>query len=215
MMRNRMGSTGLARVTPLVAAVFLASTSFAGGAAETKSQKPAAAPQSAAAPQQAGAQGHQGHEGHSMPGMKPETQTEDVMGKAMTIVGEVMDPACFLEAGVKSIGPGHFQCAVDCAKSGQTLAIYDRDQDRIYFIAGELPGKNPNAPLFRFIHKKVDVNGVVYHRSGAYGIVITKVVLHEEKAGARTSRTGAGAAQRKAETSSALADSAKSKAAGM
>jgi hypothetical protein len=41
-------------------------------------------------------------------------------GKSITITGEVMDPACFLEAGSKSIGKGHFQCAVDCARSGQT-----------------------------------------------------------------------------------------------
>jgi len=112
---------------------------------------------------------------------KPAAKGEEVKGKYMTIVGEVMDPACFLEAGAKSVGPGHYQCAIDCAKSGQTLAIYDRAEDRIYMIAGELPGKNPNDPVIAFIHKKVDVSGTVYHRSGAYGIVITKVVLHEDK----------------------------------
>jgi len=105
-------------------------------------------------------------------------------GKFMTIVGEVMDPACFLEAGPKSIGTGHYQCALDCVRSGQTLAIYSRDEDRIYFIAGELPGKNPNAPLLPYIHKKVDVTGKVYHRSDAYGIVILKVEPHVEKPGA-------------------------------
>lgn len=101
-------------------------------------------------------------------------------GIPTTVVGEVMDPACYLEAGQKSIGPGHFQCAVDCARSGQTLAILDRANDRIYFIAGELPGKNPNDPVMQFIHKKVDVHGKVYHRSGAWGIVITSVSLHRD-----------------------------------
>jgi len=105
-----------------------------------------------------------------------------VKGKYMTITGEVMDPACFLEAGSKSIGAGHFQCAIDCARSGQTLAIYDRANDRIYFIAGELPGKNPNDPLMSYIHKKVDVTGTVYHRSDAWGIVIVKVAPHMEGA---------------------------------
>ena len=122
---------------------------------------------------------------------KIQAQSQEVKGKYMTIVGEVMDPACYLEAGTKSIGPGHYQCAIDCAKSGQTLAIYARDQDLIYFIAGELPGKNPNDPLMAYIHKKVDVSGTVYHRSGAYGIVITKVVPHEDKpAGAEKAETG-------------------------
>jgi hypothetical protein len=136
-----------------------------------------------------------GHEGHSMPATTPPPagKGKPVEGVSKTITGEVMDPACFLEAGTKSIGPGHFQCAVDCARSGQTLAIYDRENDRIYFIAGELPGRNPNDPVIQFIHKKVDVTGMVYHRAGVYGIVIRKVVLHEEKP-ASPSAKGASAA---------------------
>ena len=103
-------------------------------------------------------------------------------GKVETITGEPMCPACFLEAGSKSVGPGHFQCATDCAKSGQTLAIYDRVNDRIYFVAGELPGRNPNDPIMGYIHKNVDVTGTVYRRAGTYGIVILKVELHKEDA---------------------------------
>jgi hypothetical protein len=131
----------------------------------------------------------QAHDGHSHGGTfagdsskggtaAPAPAEDWTQGKAMTVVGEVMDPACYLEAGQKSLGPGHFQCAVDCARSGQTLAILDRVNDRIYFIAGELPGKNPNDPVMRYIHKRVDVRGKVYHRSGAWGIVITSVSLH-------------------------------------
>jgi hypothetical protein len=122
-----------------------------------------------------------GHEGHHMSATPGAAMTPSEKGVTMTITGEVMDPACFLEAGPKSIGPGHFQCAIDCARSGQTLAIYDRANDRIYFIAGELPGKNPNDPVINFIHQKVDVTGGVFHRSGVYGIVISKVVPHKEK----------------------------------
>jgi hypothetical protein len=121
-----------------------------------------------------------GHEGHTMPSDSKSKGPRD-MGTPMTITGEVMDPACFLEAGPKSIGTGHYQCAIDCALSGQTLAIYDREKDRIYFIAGELPGKNPNDPLMAYIHKKVNVTGVVFHRSEAYGIKINKVELYQEK----------------------------------
>lgn len=112
-------------------------------------------------------------------------------GVTTTIVGEVMDPACFLEAGSKSVGKGHFQCAIDCAKSGQTLAIYDRAIDRIYFVAGELPGRNPNDPLMAYIHQKVDVLGTVYHRSQAWGIVIIKVSPHKEKPTAAARPTAA------------------------
>jgi hypothetical protein len=133
--------------------------------------------------------GHEHHEHQSSDRASTVVLKKDAPQKGLvtTIVGEVMDPACFLEAGVKSIGPGHFQCAVDCARSGQTLAIYDRVNDRIYFIAGELPGKNPNDPLMAFIHKKVDVAGTVYQRAGAYGIVIRNVTLHRDGAASPTS----------------------------
>ena len=135
------------------------------------------------------AQAETGHEGHGESAKATSKPPRD-KGVVTTITGEVMDPACFLEAGAKSITPGHFQCAVDCARSGQTLAIYDRDADRIYFIAGELPGRNPNDPVMAYIHKKVDVTGTVYHRSGAYGIVIVKVEPHKPAAaGATTPKT--------------------------
>lgn len=119
------------------------------------------------------------HQHHDMGSMGEASKALPDRGEYKTIVGEVMDPACFLEAGEKSIGPGHYQCAVDCARSGQTLAVYDRVQDRIYFVAGELPNQNPNAPLLPYIHKKVDVTGRVFHRSDAWGIVIVKVVPHQ------------------------------------
>ncbi len=169
-------------LSALAAALSLANPARAG---DEGGKKPAPPPSQVtpAAQGTPAPEGHHGHEGHTMPGMAPAAQNGGATGKVMTIVGEVMDPACYLEAGVKSIGPGHFQCAVDCAKSGQTLAIYDREHDRIYFIAGELPGKNPNAPLLPYIHKKIDVTGTVYLRSGVYGIVIVKVVPHDEKTG--------------------------------
>ncbi|HET9941444.1 MAG TPA: hypothetical protein VFR25_10135 [Candidatus Eisenbacteria bacterium] len=168
-MTSRTTSLGLA--VALVAAVAVLG---AGEAQAPKSTTKPATPAPAAA--------HTGHEGHDMSAMKPAKPKPQ--GERKTITGEVMDPACFLEAGPKSIGTGHFQCAVDCVRSGQTLAIYDRDADRIYFVAGELPGRNPNEPLLPYIHKKVDVTGVVYHRSDAYGIVISKVTPHEDKGGA-------------------------------
>jgi len=117
----------------------------------------------------------------SLPGVPPGKPATGG-GVTTTITAEVMDPACFLEAGSKSVGKGHYQCAVDCAKSGQTLALYDRAIDRIYFVAGELPGRNPNDPLISYIHQKVDVIGTVYHRSQAWGIVIVRVTPHRDAA---------------------------------
>jgi hypothetical protein len=161
--RHRTIASVLAASALVVAALGASAPAPASKAAPKSASKPAA---SKAADPMAG------HH-HDMSSPKEADQ-----GKFMTIVAEVMDPACFLEAGSKSIGPGHFQCAVDCVRSGQTLALYDRAADRIYFIAGELPGQNPNDPVRAYIHQKVDVSGKVYHRADAWGIVIIKVVPH-------------------------------------
>lgn len=162
----------------LALSVVLAAAIGAGGNDSSSKTSSTKTPSAKATPAATATPAPSGHEGHAMPSA---AGSDSVKGSMQTIVGEVMDPACFLEAGSKSIGPGHFQCAVDCAASGQTLAIYDRAHDRIYFIAGELPGKNPNDPVRDYIHKKVDVTGVVYHRSEAWGIVIHRVALHKEK----------------------------------
>ena len=164
-------------IAPLLIAALASFTAHA--TAQNSATK--AEPPKAETPKASAAPAPTGHEGHKMPASKGARD----MGTPTTITGEVMDPACFLEAGPKSIGPGHYQCAIDCVRSGQTLAIYDRANDRIYFIAGELPGKNPNEPLLPYIHKKVDVTGVVFHRASAYGIRINKVALHQEKPSAQ------------------------------
>jgi len=163
---------GFALVVTAASALLLA---VSAGARQQQDTRPGPSPAvTAAVP--AAAHEHEHGAAEKIPALSQRAE-----GKYMTIVGEVMCPACFLEAGAKSIGQGHYQCAIDCARSGQTLAIYCRDEDRIYFVAGELPGTNPNDPIVAYIHKKVDVSGKVFHRSDAYGIVITKVALHQDK----------------------------------
>ncbi|HZE19729.1 MAG TPA: hypothetical protein VE402_06365 [Candidatus Angelobacter sp.] len=194
----RLSNNHTLALAALAVVLLLAVSVRAGQKAGEKPKPPAGSAQTPAAQTPAavtptsGAAATPHHHDYGTPSKAADGSAQRVVGKTMTIVGEVMDPACFLEAGVKSIGPGHYQCAIDCARSGQTLAIYDRDQDRIYFIAGELPGKNPNDPLMPYIHKKVDVLGTVYHRADAYGIVILKVALHDDKAGGTAAGAPAG-----------------------
>lgn len=171
---NRIRKNAILGAIVLVAALALIGRGGADPADSKETKQPAG---TAKAPAETG------HEHHVMSGTDGTVRLGRDKGVVTTITGEVMDPACFLEAGPKSIVPGHFQCAVDCARSGQTLAIYDREADRIYFIAGELPGRNPNDPVMAYIHKKVDVTGTVYHRADAWGIVIVKVEPHKPAAG--------------------------------
>ena len=89
------------------------------------------------------------------------------------IVGEVVDPACWLVNGAK--GDTHKECAIACAKSGQTLAILERKTNKLYLLVTERPGEDPNKALIDFVGQSVLVKGKVHSRGGALGIQVASV----------------------------------------
>ena len=93
-------------------------------------------------------------------------------GKVATIVGEVIDPVCFLDHGDR--GASHLECAKECAKNGVGLAILEEHTDQIYL---SLPTDHtaPNAKLFPLISRRVKVTGEVLRGGGIQGISIHKV----------------------------------------
>lgn len=102
------------------------------------------------------------HEGHA--------------GKKVSLVGQVVDTACYL--GHDSKGAKHVECATTCAKEGIPLAIVDAKTGVLYLPIA-MNHKNANAQLMPFIEKKVKVSGVVMEKGGMKGIVIDKVEAAE------------------------------------
>jgi hypothetical protein len=94
-------------------------------------------------------------------------------GGPRSIVGEVVDPACWIING--SSGKGHAECAAACAKAGQTLAILEKKTNKLYILAGEKPGEDPNKGVVEYIGQPVLVKGRVFSRGGALGIQITSI----------------------------------------
>ncbi|HEX7077476.1 MAG TPA: hypothetical protein VF363_03555 [Candidatus Eisenbacteria bacterium] len=90
-----------------------------------------------------------------------------------TIVGEVVDPACWIINGAH--GETHKECAIACAKAGQTLAILEKKTNRLYILASEKPGEDPNKGVLDFVAQNVAVTGKVYTRNGAWGIQVTSI----------------------------------------
>jgi hypothetical protein len=84
------------------------------------------------------------------------------------IIGEVVDPACYLINGAK--GEPHKECALACAKSGQTLAILEKKTNKLYLLCTEKPGQDPNALAIDYVARTVVVSGHVRSRGGALGI---------------------------------------------
>ena len=94
-------------------------------------------------------------------------------GEAVTLRGEVIDPACYLRAGQK--GAAHKQCTIACAKAGHDLAILDPETDTVYFIVEDKAGADPNVPVRAFAAEMVEVQGTLYSRSGVKGVVVKTV----------------------------------------
>lgn len=94
-------------------------------------------------------------------------------GGPKEIVGEVIDPACWIINGTS--GKGHAECAAACAKAGQTLAILEKKTQKVYILAGESPGQDPNKGVIEYIGQPVRVKGRVFARGGALGIQVTSI----------------------------------------
>ena len=92
---------------------------------------------------------------------------------AKTIVGEVVDPGCWIVNGAK--GASHKDCAIACAKAGQVLGILEQKTQKLYILATDKPGEDPNKVLIDYVGQIVSAKGRVYSRGGATGIKITSV----------------------------------------
>jgi hypothetical protein len=89
--------------------------------------------------------------------------------KTMTVKGQVVDEGCSLrEMGQK--GGDHAkaeemaQCAVDCAKRGEPVALLTAD-GKVYRIAGGLAANN-NAKLIPHMNHTVEITGDVTEKDG-------------------------------------------------
>ena len=103
----------------------------------------------------------------------PKASTGATKLGAKTIIGEVIDPACWVINGAK--GEAHKECIVACAKSGQTLAILEKKTNKIYILATERPGDDPNRGVIDYAGQTVLVKGKVYSRGGLIAIQVASV----------------------------------------
>lgn len=105
-------------------------------------------------------------------------------GGPRTIVGEVIDPSCWIINGAG--GKGHAECAAACAKAGQTLAILEKKTNKVYILAGDKPGENPNKGVAEYVGQPVLVKGRVYARGGAIGLRVESIEPYNAKLAAET-----------------------------
>ena len=92
---------------------------------------------------------------------------------ARSVIGEIVDPACWIVNGAK--GESHKECAIACAKAGQTLAILEKKTGKLYYALTDKPGEDSNKGLIDYVAQTVLVKGKVFTRGGAVGIKVTSV----------------------------------------
>ena len=106
--------------------------------------------------------------------------TTPASAKTMTVKGQVVDEGCSLrEMGQK--GGDHekaeemAQCAVDCAKRGEPVALLTAD-GKVYRIAGGLAANN-NAKLIAHMNHTVEITGDVTEKDGKVQIAANELKM--------------------------------------
>jgi len=90
-----------------------------------------------------------------------------------TIAGDIIDPSCWVMNGAK--GEAHKECMVACAKAGQTLAILEKKTNKVYILAAERPGEDPNKSVLDYAGMSVLVKGKVFTRGGIMAIQVASI----------------------------------------
>jgi hypothetical protein len=92
--------------------------------------------------------------------------------RSVTLEGEIIDPQCYFTHSGQ--GVAHRDCALLCARGGQSLAFLNRAGNRVYPIIAARHGANPNDSLYAVVGYPVIVHGVLYERNGQRALIVDR-----------------------------------------
>ncbi|HVT60633.1 MAG TPA: hypothetical protein VHR45_19825 [Thermoanaerobaculia bacterium] len=98
---------------------------------------------------------------------------------AVTVIGEVIDSACYIKGGEK--GASHAMCAQACADAGVPLAILEDGTNKVVWVASKADAETPNKQLKPYAGKKVTVKGTYAERGGAKILIVESVAPAKAK----------------------------------
>jgi hypothetical protein len=82
-------------------------------------------------------------------------------GNQVTVTGEVLDMACYVDHGAS--GAGHASCAEKCIKSGLPVGLKGSDGKTYLLIGEHMPANKDLAP---YAAKTITVQGKLVERDG-------------------------------------------------
>ena len=94
-------------------------------------------------------------------------------GKEVTIKGELVDSLCYVAMAAK--GPGHKQCAMDCAKAGIPISIVEEGTGKLYTVLPKQDKTGYPASVVSKMGEKVTLKGDLYENGGNKYVAVESV----------------------------------------
>ena len=91
----------------------------------------------------------------------------------ITIKGELVDSLCYVAMASK--GPGHKQCAMDCAKAGIPISMLEDGTGKLYTVLPKEDKTGYPASVISKMGEKVTLKGDLYENSGNKYVTVESV----------------------------------------
>ena len=104
-----------------------------------------------------------------MPGMVGPRAVET---KSVTLVGEVLDMDCYMNAGLH--GKAHRSCAIRCLSEGSPVGLLT-DRGEAYFLSSDKGTMKAHEYVRTLAGDRVEIKGVLHRRGGAICLDVDKV----------------------------------------
>ena len=95
------------------------------------------------------------------------------IGSDITIKGELVDSLCYVS--MASTGPGHKQCAMDCAKAGIPISIVEDGTGKVYTVLPKEDKTGYPASVIGKMGDKVTLKGDLYEKGGNKYVAVESV----------------------------------------
>lgn len=90
-------------------------------------------------------------------------------GKAVTVRGEIVDLACYLDHG--ATGMKHQQCALTCLKGGQPMGLLAAD-GKVYLLLADHQNGKPFEEAKNYAALQVEITGPLAEKAGITGLTV-------------------------------------------
>ena len=91
----------------------------------------------------------------------------------ITIKGELVDSLCYVAMAAK--GPGHKQCAIDCAKAGIPVSILEDGTGKLYTVLPKEDKTGYPESVIGKMGEKVTLTGDLYENGGNKYVTVESV----------------------------------------